>query len=62
MIMLKTTWNDVTERTVVNCFGKSRISVEAQKGAMNNHDDPFEEMMANAEDDNAVEKLEFDLK
>ena len=68
MMMLKTTWDEVTEKTVVNCFRKSGISVEARKGAMDDHDDPFKEMVddgeddsADGEDDNAVEELEFDL-
>ena len=39
MMMLKTAWNDVTEKTILHCFQKSGLSVEAQTGAMNDHDD-----------------------
>ena len=35
--------------------------MEAQTGAMNDHDDPFKEIMDDGEDDSAVEELEFDL-
>ena len=51
MMILKTAWDDVTEITILNYFQKSGISVEAQTGAINDH-----------EDDSAVEELEFDLK
>ena len=61
MMMFKTAWGEVTEKTILNCFRKSRISVEAQTGAMNGHDDPFKEIMDHGEDHNAVEELEFDL-
>ena len=61
MMMFKTAWGEVTEKTILNCFRKSRISVEAQTGAMNGHDDPFKEIMDHGEDHSAVEELEFDL-
>ena len=51
----------MTEQTIRNCFRKSRISLEAQEGAMDDHDDPFKGMVDDGEDDSAVDKLEFDL-
>ena len=51
----------MTEKTILNCFQKSEISVEAQTGAMNDHHDPFKEIMDDGKDDSAVEVLEFDL-
>ena len=41
MIMLKKAWGEVTDQTIRSCFQKSGISLEAQEGAMNDHDDPF---------------------
>ena len=41
MIMLKKAWGEVTEQTIRNCFWKSGILLEAQEGAMDDHDDPF---------------------
>ena len=35
--------------------------MEAQASAINDHDNPFEEIMDDGEDDSAVEELEFDL-
>ena len=35
--------------------------MEAQTSAMNDHDDPFKEIMDNDMDDSAVEELKFDL-
>ena len=34
MMMLKTAWDEVTEKTILNCFRKSGISVEAQTSAI----------------------------
>ena len=61
MMMLKTAWDEVTEKTILNCFRKSGISVKAQTVALNDYDDPFKEIMDDGEDDSAVEELEFDL-
>ena len=59
MMMLKTAWDEVTNKTNVNCFRKS---------GSRDHDDPFKEMDDDAENDNAaeeeddaVEELQFDL-
>ena len=35
--------------------------METQEAAMDEHDDPFKGMVDDCEDDNAVDKLEFDL-
>ena len=68
MMMLKTAWDEVTNKTIVNCFRKSGISEDARKGAIDDHDDPLKEMVDDAEDDSAaeeeddaVEELQFDL-
>ena len=68
MMMLKTAWDEVTNKTIVNCFRKSGISEDARKGAIDDHDDPFKEMVYDPEDDSAaeeeddaVEELQFDL-
>ena len=50
-MMIKTAWDEVTKKTILNCFGKSEILLEVQTNAMNNHDDPFKEIMDDAEDD-----------
>ena len=44
MIMLKAAWDEVTVKTIVNCFRKSGISEESRKGAMDDDDDPFREV------------------
>ena len=61
MMMLKKAWCEVTEQTIQNCFRKSGISLEAQEGAMNDHNVPLKEMVDDGEDDSAVDELEFDL-
>ena len=61
MMILKKVWVEVTEQTIRNCFGKSGISLEAQKDAMDEYDDPFKGMVDEGEDGSAVDKLEFDL-
>ena len=58
-MMFKKAWGEVTEQTIRNCFRMSRISLEAQEGAMD--DDPFKVIVDDGEDDSAVDKLEFDL-
>ena len=59
MMMFKKAWGEVTEQTIRNCFRMSRISLEAQEGAMD--DDPFKVIVDDGEDNSAVDKLEFDL-
>ena len=41
MMMLKTAWNEVTKKIILNFFRKSEISVEPQTGAVNDHGDSF---------------------
>ena len=41
MMMLKTAWNEVTKKIILNFFRKSEITVEAQTGAVNDHGDSF---------------------
>ena len=56
-MMLKKAWGEVTEQTIQNCFRKSGTSLEAQKGAMDDHDDPFKWMVDDGEHDSAVDQL-----
>ena len=60
MMMLKTAWDEVTEKTILNCFRKSGISVEAQTSAIMTMMTHLKRlwMMASM---TAVEELEFDL-
>ena len=51
----------MTEETIRNCFRNSGISLEAQEGAMDDHDDPFKGMVNDGEEDSAVDDLEFNL-
>ena len=51
----------MTDQTIRNCFRKSEISLEAQEGAMDDHDDPFKGMVDDGEDGSAVDELEFYL-
>ena len=60
-MMLKKDWGEVTEQTIRNCFRKSGISLEAQEGAMDDHDDPFKEMVDDGEDGSVVDELQFNL-
>ena len=56
-MMLKKAWGEVTEQTIQNCFQKSGTSLEAQEGAMDDHDDPFKWMADDGEHDSAVDQL-----
>ena len=49
MKMVTVCWENVTEKTVRNCFAKSRISAEDQARAQNDLDDPFVELRINME-------------
>ena len=62
MMMLEKAWGEVTEQAIRNCFRKSGISLEAQEGSMDDHDDPFKGMVDDGEYDSAADELEFDLK
>ena len=61
MIMLNEAWGEVTEQTIRICFRKSGISLEAQEGAMDDHDDPFKGLRDDGESESVVDELEFDL-
>ena len=39
MMMLKKACGEVTEQTIRNCFRKSGNPLDAQEGAMDDHDD-----------------------
>lgn len=61
MMMLRTAWNDVTEKTIINCFRRSGISKDARKAAIDDDDDPFKEMDSAEDEEENVEELQFDL-
>ena len=49
MKMLTVCWEDVSKKTVKNCFAKSHISAEDQASAQNGQDNPFIELRSNME-------------
>ena len=42
--LLVASWNDVTKTTIVNCFGKAKISAKDQANAAEDSDGPFKEL------------------
>ena len=42
--LLVASWNDATKTTIVNCFGKAKISVKDQVNAAEDNEDPFKEL------------------
>ena len=42
--LLASTWNEVSQATLVNCFKKGKISDKDQTIAINDEDDPFKEI------------------
>ena len=42
--LLVASWNDVTKTTIVNCFGKAKISAKDQVNAAEDSDDLFKEL------------------
>ena len=42
--LLVASWNDVTKTTIVNCFGKPKISAKDQVNAAEDSDEPFKEL------------------
>ena len=50
MMTLKKAWGEVTEQTIRKCFRKLGISLEAQEGAMGDHNDPFKGMLDDGKD------------
>ena len=42
--LLVGSWNHVTKTTIVNCFGKAKISAKDQVNAAEDSDDPFKEL------------------
>ena len=61
MMMLKKAWGERTEQTIRNCFRKSRTSLKAQEGAMDDHNDLLKGMVDDGDDKKAVDELECDL-
>ena len=55
MMMLNKTCGEVTEQTIGHCFWKLETLLEAQEGAINDHDDPFRGLVDDGEDDSAAD-------
>ena len=45
--LLVSTWKEVSQTTIINCFKKSKISEKDQTIAINDEDDPFKEINEN---------------
>ena len=43
--LLVSTWNEVSQTTIVNCFKKAKISEKDQTIAINDEDKPFKEIL-----------------
>ena len=44
MLLLVSSWNDVSKTNIVNCFRKENISESSQSDAVNDEDDAFKEL------------------
>ena len=55
MQMFVAAWDAVTSKTVVNCFGMSKISSEIQKAAIAEDDDPFKEFEEEIENQRSIQ-------
>ena len=44
MQLLQSSWSEVSETTVKNCFRKAGISEEVAEEAINEQDDPFKDL------------------
>ena len=67
MIMLRSAWDQVSERTLSNCYKKAGMSKETKEIAMHDTDDPFKDLevegiMDKMEEDNAFRDLECCLE
>ena len=56
--MLRKSWDDVSEQTIVNCFRKAGISEKSQE-AVDEDDDPFRSLCTDVDD--SIADLEFNL-
>ena len=59
MLMLKKSWDEISEKTIQNSFRKAGISAQSQESAMDENDDTLKEVLCN--DDDPIDELEFDL-
>ena len=58
MVMLRKSWDEVSERIIKKCFRKGRILMQSQESAMGESDDTFKGI---PKGDHAIGGLEFDL-
>ena len=54
-----TSWDEISKKTIQNCFRKTGNSGQSQESAIDEIDDPFKEVLCN--EDDPVGELEFDL-
>ena len=59
MVMLRKSWDDVSEQTIVNCFRKAGISEKSQEHVVDEDDDPFRSLCTDVDD--SIADLEFNL-
>ena len=59
MVMLRKSWDDVSEQTIVNCFRKDGISEKSQEHAADEDDDPSRSLCTAVDD--SIADLEFNL-
>ena len=55
MQLLQSSWSEVSETTVKNCFRKAAISEEVAEGAINEQDDPFKDLLTDELEDSINE-------
>ena len=48
--LLVSTWKEVSQTTIINCFKKAKISEKDQTIVINDEDDPFKEINENSKE------------
>lgn len=59
VLILKKSWDEISDKTFQNCFCNAGISTQSQRSAMDENVDTFKEVLCN--DDGLLVGLEFDL-
>lgn len=57
--MLKKSWDEISKKTIQNCFRKAGISAQSHESAMDENDDLFKKVLCNG--DAQIGELEFNL-